>query len=244
MGDENRHPKELSKIKRKTHLMAKVVKITLAGAVVDVGLDKPGIVHISRLQKKPVKRVDDVLSVGDDIDTWVHQENNNSTFLDLTMIKPTAVDWGELKAGMIVKGEVIKLEKFGAFIEIGAERPGLAHISELKNDYIKEVSDAVSVGDEVKVQILEVNRKKKQIKLSLKALHDLESSSEIVDEDEELEMEEVPTAMEIALRRAMDGDDSSDIPKSRLEEVDSIDEVVDEREEILTRTLANKVRTE
>ena len=65
---------------------------------------------------------------------------------------------------MSLKGKVVRLEKFGAFVEIGAERPGLVHISELTHDYIREVGDAVKVEEEVEVFIMEVDRKKKQIK--------------------------------------------------------------------------------
>lgn len=75
-----------------------------------------------------------------------------------------------VKQGMTVKGKVVRLEKFGAFIEIGAERPGLIHISELAHGYVRTPAEIVSEGDEVEAQVLDVNRRKKQIKLSLKAL--------------------------------------------------------------------------
>ncbi|MCH7663962.1 MAG: S1 RNA-binding domain-containing protein, partial [Chloroflexi bacterium] len=135
-------------IKRKTHFQGIVAKTSLAGAIIDIGLEKPGIVHISQIQKDPKIRMVDVLNVGDIVDVWVRQVNKNAEHLDLTMIEPVALEWGEMNSGDVVKGEVVRLEKFGAFIEIGAQRPGLAHISEITHDYIREIGDALKVGDQ------------------------------------------------------------------------------------------------
>jgi predicted RNA-binding protein with RPS1 domain len=248
MGEATASPEQLQDIKRKTHFSGKVVKTSLAGAIVDVGLDKPGMVHISQLKKGQVNRVEDFVKAGDDVDVWVRQVNKKAGYLDLTMIEPVGLDWGEIKSGMVIKGGVVRIEKFGAFIDIGAERPGLAHISELTHDYIKEVGDAVKVGDEVEVQVLEIDRKKKQIKLSMKALQKDPSQVEVEEKQEEEEEEEeeiVPTAMELALKKAMDETGKGE--KQRIE-VESSEEESDltmqEREAILERTLKNKVRTE
>jgi predicted RNA-binding protein with RPS1 domain len=137
---------------------------------------------------------------------------------------------------MIVNGKVTRIEKFGVFIEIGAERPGLAHISELTHGYIRTPDEVVKVGDEVDVKVLEVNRRKKQIKLSLKELQ-VEPKQE---EEEEQQNEPLPTAMEFALRRAMEdtGEEDESSPQS------SQDKQNQEIDEIMARTLENKVRTE
>jgi ribosomal protein S1 len=191
-------------ITRKMHFTGKVVKTTLAGAVVDIGLDKPGVVHIAHISKDPVKRVEDVIQTGQEVDVWVRRLHQNAKHIDLTMIEPLPMEWREIKKGMVVNGKVVRIEKFGAFIEIGAERPGLAHISELTHDYIRTPEDAVKVGDEVEARVIDFNRRKKQIKLSLKALH-APPTSTVVDEEEE-EQKPALTAMEIAYRKAL-GDD-------------------------------------
>ena len=54
------------------------------------------------------------------------------------MFKPLDLEWRDMKKGMTVKGTVVRLEKFGAFVEIGAERPGLVHISEMAHGYVKQ----------------------------------------------------------------------------------------------------------
>ncbi|MBW8011619.1 MAG: 30S ribosomal protein S1 [Chloroflexi bacterium] len=244
MGESAKTTQGLKDIKRKTLFKGRVLKITLAGAIVDIGLTKPGVVHISQLQKDPVKRVEDMLKIGDELDVWVRSVNKKRGYVELTMIEPVGLEWGDIKKGMNLKGSVTRLEKFGAFIEVGAERPGLVHISELTHDYIKSVEDAVKVGDEVEAKVLDFDRRKKQIKLSLKALKDDPAKFVFEEEDDEEEEEEVPTAMELALRKAMEGDDKEAKAVSETEPEAGTGKLNKEREEILSRTLENKVRTE
>jgi ribosomal protein S1 len=168
------------------------------------------------------------------------------------MIKPLDLEWREIEKGMVVTGKVTRLEKFGVFVDIGAERPGLVHISEMTHDYIKTPSDVVKEGDEVEVKVLEVNRRKKQIKLSMKALEEkptpLPKASQPRKDKEketpaEIEKEEpIPTAMEIALREAMERTKTQEQalkPKNKRKVSDEEQEM----EKILNRTLENKVRS-
>ena len=156
-----------SELKPKTKLTGKVVKTTLAGALVDIGMEVPGILHVSQLSETPVKRVEDVVQVGQTVDVWVKKAKSDR--IELTMIQPIGLDWRELKPELVVKGKVIRLETYGAFVEIGAERPGLVHISEMAHGYVKTPGDVVKEGDEIDVMVLDVDRKKKQIRLSIKA---------------------------------------------------------------------------
>jgi len=147
-----------------------VLKTSLAGALVDIGLEKPAFLHISRIPSadKQAKNVEDLLKVGQEIDVWVKRVTRDR--VELTMFQPLEYEWSDLKSDMIVKGKVVKLEKFGAFVEIGAERPGLVHVSEISREYVKTPADKLKEGDEVEAQVLDVDRRKKQIKLSIKAL--------------------------------------------------------------------------
>ncbi len=152
----------------KTKLAGKIVKITLAGALVDVGQEVPGVLHISQIQKDPINKVEDALKVGQSVDTWVKRVKKDR--IELTMIEPLGMDWGEIQPEMTVKGKVVRLETYGAFVDFGAERPGMVHVSELTRGYVKTPNEVVKEGDEVEAMVLEVNRKKKQIRLSMKAL--------------------------------------------------------------------------
>lgn len=152
----------------KSKLSGKVLKTTLAGALVDVGQNIPGVIHISQLSQDSVNKVEDVVQEGQTIDVWVRRVKKDR--IELTMIKPLALEWKEIEPDMVVKGKVVRLEAYGAFVDIGAERPGMIHVSELAHGYVKTPGEVVKEGDEVEAKVLDVNRKKKQIKLSMKAL--------------------------------------------------------------------------
>jgi len=247
-------PIKIDDIKRKMVFTGKVVKIILAGAIVDIGLEIPGVIHISQLQKDPVKRVEDVLQVGQSVDVWVRRVFPKKNRIELTMIKPLDLEWGEIEKDMVVKGTVSRLEKFGVFVDIGAERPGLVHISELTHDYIRTPNEVVKEGDEVEVKVLEVNRQKKQIKLSMKALEekpekivkviqakiDKKETAGTQPQQAEVEKEApIPTAMEMALREAMERVSSTEPVTTTKKKPKNSNEL----EDILKRTLTNKVAT-
>src|SRR5690606_5728799 len=109
------------------------------------------------------------------------------------------LDWNEIEEGQILTGKVVRIEKSGVFVDIGAERPGLVHISEMAHGYINKPEDVVSKGQEVEVKVIGINRSKRQIDLSMKAV----APEPQVEEREEERQEELPTAMQIALERAL-----------------------------------------
>src|SRR5512135_1359618 len=152
----------------KTRLTGKIIKTTLAGALVDVGQEIPGVLHISQLQKDPVNKVEDVVHEGQSVDVWVRKVRKDR--IELTMIQPLAYEWKDLEPDTVVKGKVVRLETYGAFVESGAERPGMIHISELARGYVKSAAEVVKDGDEVEAKVLSVDPKKRQIRLSLRAL--------------------------------------------------------------------------
>lgn len=237
------------KIARKMQFTGSVKKLTLAGAIVDIGQDRPGMLHISRLQAEPVKRVEDVLEVGQTIDVWVRRIDPKSNRIELTMIKPLDLEWREIKKGQVIKGKVTRLETFGVFVDIGAERPGLVHISELTHGYIRTPSEMVKEGEEVEVKVIGVNRRKKRIRLSVKALVEMPGKKEtpaIEDDDQEEPDEPVPTAMEIALRQAMDRNKGEGVesPEKAAPVKRKSSRREAELDEILNRTLEQEVQTQ
>jgi ribosomal protein S1 len=208
------------KLKPKQKYEGKVMKTSLQGAIVDIGENLPGFLHISQVvdsanPNAAVINLEDVLKVGDTLTVWVKRILKDR--VELTMKEPLELEWREIKPEMVLHGKVVRLENFGAFVEIGAERPGLVHVSELSHNYVRVPSEVVKVGDEVDVKVLEVDKRKKQIKLSMKALQDepeveaapqktarkgkAKKEVEVVEEENELPD---PTYMEIAMRKAMD----------------------------------------
>ncbi len=73
---------------------------------------------------------------------------------------------GDLKIDMVLNGTVTNVTKFGAFVDIGVHQDGLMHISQMSNKYIKDPNDIVSVGDNIKVRIMSINKELKRISLA------------------------------------------------------------------------------
>jgi transcriptional accessory protein Tex/SPT6 len=233
----------LQELKPKQELRGTVKNIELFGAFVDVGAGVDGLLHISQISTEAVKNVGDVLKQGDEITVWVRKVDTAQGRLDLTMIKPLGLAWNEIRDGMVVTGNVVKIERFGVFVEIGAERPGMIHVSELAGDYVEKPEDVVKIGDEITAKVIKVNRKRKQIDLSRKAMAEPTSTAMEEEEDDTPAM----TAMELALRNAMRGTEMGDSfaasKKGRETKKQALtDKRRKEQEELLNRTLRNRVK--
>jgi small subunit ribosomal protein S1 len=241
----------------KTKLSGKILKTTLAGALVDVGQTIPGVIHISQLSKDPVNKVEDVIKEGQSVDVWIRRVKKDR--IELTMIEPLALEWKEIEPDMVVKGKVVRLEAYGAFVDIGAERPGMVHVSELAHGYVKTPNEIVKEGDEVEAKVLDVNRKKKQIKLSMKALaQEVEEFKPVKKEPRKMgtgkrgpkkETAEVPaqeedrepemTAFQIAWQEALDRANAEKAFKMKR----SKPGVSREQEDLLERTMKKRLPT-
>ncbi len=232
--EEPQSIKSLKDLKPAQELHGKISKIELFGAFVDVGLEQQGLIHISQLKQGKINRVEDIVQEGDEVDVWVLKVDPNANRLDLTLLKPVALNWKEIKPGNKYSGEVIRLEKFGAFIDIGAERPGLVHVSEMRDEYVSDPGEIVKVGEKVDVSVLEVDSKKRQVRLSMKA-------AEMVEELDNEPEEVLPTAMEIALREAIDGPDNK--VETSATGVKTTTRNRKELEDIYSRTLSHKIQT-
>ena len=199
----------------KEQIKGKVTKVGAPGALVDIGKDKPAVLHISEILrpegKENCNNTDELLQVGDEIDVYVKRVKDG--LVQVTMIKPLALEWREIKKDMVVKGTVTKLEKFGAFVEIGAERPGLVHISEMAHSYVRQPSDVLKEGDEVEAKVLEVNKRKKQIKLSMKALQPEPEAKEESESDESKPV--TPRPMSARAQQLKEGKYTSTEPREK-----------------------------
>lgn len=232
-------PSALTDLHPKMKLSGKVERLELYGAFIDLGVGQSAILHISKMGEK-VNRIEDALAIGDSVEVWVETVDPTKGQITVTKIEPLAVEWTDLKEGQVYTGTITRLEKYGAFVDIGAEKDGLVHISELSHDYLKHPSEAVKVGDEVKVQVLGFNKRKRRIDLSRKAI--LESPEEAAVEqtieepdDEDIEL---ATAMEIAMRRALDQSDDPKIVHTKAKkDRPAKSHKRDKQEDILSRTL-------
>jgi small subunit ribosomal protein S1 len=197
-------------IRPKMALNGKVKRVELQGAIIDVGMEHDGLLHISQLSAETVKNVTDVVKEGDAVTVYVMAVDSKKGRLDLTLIQPPDITWNEIKVNDVFQGVVERIESYGVFIDIGAERPGLIHVSELTKGYVSDPNELVKIGDSLEAKVIGINKRKKQIDLSVRALEAQESSI-APDEDEEPLM----TAMELALRKAMGSTDADNLPSDR-----------------------------
>ena len=84
------------------------------------------------------------------------------------ILRTDILELKDLQPGMTLTGTVRNVIDFGVFVDIGVHQDGLVHISQISSKFLKHPSEAVSVGDVVKVVVLEVDEKKKRIALSMK----------------------------------------------------------------------------
>jgi len=181
------------------------------------------------------RELSDLVSISQDGDTLqVERVDETLARLDLTMIRPLAFEWHNLKPGVKAVGKVVSLERYGAFVDIGAERSGLVHVSEMGDDYVARPEDVVKVGDSVEVVVLEADRKKKQIRLSMKG-------AQVVEVEDDSAEPPPATAMEIALRRAMEAAPAAEAAAAKGAATPRKSRQA--QDDLLTRTLEQRAKT-
>lgn len=223
-------PSSLEELAPRMELRGKVKRVELFGAFVDIGVGQDALLHISQLGQQNVRNVEDVVKEGDEITVYVLRVEPAERRVAVSLVKPPAVSWDNLNENDIVTGTVVRVEGFGVFVDIGAERPGMVHVSELASGFVKSPSDVVKMGDQVQARVIKINRKKRQIDLSMKSL---EAEEAVMPEEE---TEAVPTAMELALRRAMASADAVSDTR-RVKAKAKYSKRSSEQDEILARTL-------
>ena len=147
------------------------------GAFIDIG-GVDGLAHISDLSWNRVSKPSDVLQEGQEVEVLVKSIDPESKRISLS-IKDTQPDpWQEKAAkyevGNIISGKIIKLTKFGAFMEIEPGFDGLIPMGELAKERIEKAEDAVQQGEEVKVKIIRIDVERKRISLSITKAKDAE----------------------------------------------------------------------
>ena len=151
-----------------------VKNITDYGAFIDLG-GMDGLLHITDMSWGRVKHPSEMLNVGDEIQVKVLKYDKEKERVSLGMKQLSNDPWESVKAsypsGTKLKGKVVSLAEYGAFIELGEGIEGLIHVSEMSwTKRVKHPSQVVNVGDEVEVVVLEVDTENRRISLGMKQL--------------------------------------------------------------------------
>jgi small subunit ribosomal protein S1 len=151
-----------------------VKNVTDYGAFIDLGgLD--GLLHITDMSWGRVKHPSELINVGDEITVKILKYDTEKERVSLGLKQLTEDPWNEVKAkytiGSRVKGKVVSVAEYGAFVELGDGVEGLIHVSEMSwTKRVKHANQVVEVGQEVEVQVLEIDSENRRISLGMKQL--------------------------------------------------------------------------
>jgi small subunit ribosomal protein S1/4-hydroxy-3-methylbut-2-enyl diphosphate reductase len=140
------------------------------GAFIDVG-GVDGLAHISDLSWERVNHPSDVLKIGQEVDVYVKNVDTEAHRISLSVKQTQRDPWLDraenYHEGDIIEGKIVKLAKFGAFMEIEPGFDGLIPMGELSDRRIENAEEAVAVDDIVRVKIMRIDLKRKRISLSI-----------------------------------------------------------------------------
>ncbi|MCE5219729.1 MAG: bifunctional 4-hydroxy-3-methylbut-2-enyl diphosphate reductase/30S ribosomal protein S1 [Clostridium sp.] len=148
-----------------------VKRFTSFGAFVEInGID--GLLHLSQISWNHIKNARDVLKEGQTVDVKIIGLDKEAKRLSLSIKELMDKPWDNAKEkypeDSIVLGKVVRLNDFGAFIELEPGVDGLVHISKISHNRIEHPSEVLKVGEEIKAKILSVDEENKRISLSIK----------------------------------------------------------------------------
>lgn len=151
-----------------------VKNITSYGVFVDLG-GVDGLIHITDLSWSRVNHPSEILEDGQTVKVVILDFDDQKTRIQLGMKQLEAHPWealsADLKVGDKVKGKVVVLADYGAFVEIAPGVEGLIHVSEMSwSTHLRSAGDFVKVGDEVEAEVLTLDRQDRKISLGMKQL--------------------------------------------------------------------------
>jgi small subunit ribosomal protein S1 len=178
-----------------------VSSIVNFGAFVDLG-GVDGLVHVSELSWKHVDHPSEVVQVGQEVEVEVLDVDLERERVSLSLKATQEDPWKEFErkysAGEIIDGQVTKLVPFGAFVRVAAGIEGLVHISEISDQHIETPESVLSVGQEVRVKVIEVDVPRRRISLSMRQVGGAMPRPATEIEEEAAEAQAATTTTEVA----------------------------------------------
>jgi small subunit ribosomal protein S1 len=180
----------LRKGERRKGVVSSIVNF---GAFVDLG-GVDGLVHVSELSWKHVDHPSEVVEVGKEVEVEVLDVDLERERVSLSLKATQEDPWKEFErkyqAGEVIEGQVTKLVPFGAFVRVAQGIEGLVHISELSEQHVESPEAVLSVGDTVRVKVIDVDVSRRRISLSMRQV----GGDAVVSRDER-EIEAEPAAV-------------------------------------------------
>ena len=168
-----KNPLEITAVHPESYDVAEKLLAKLGYSVEDI-LEKEKKVDLDlKLKKINVREMAKELDVGeltlkDIIDEILRPGRDPRDSMPKPILRSDVLKFEDLQIGMVLNGTVRNVIDFGAFVDIGVKYDGLVHISEMSNKCIKNPSELVSVGDVVKVKVIDLDNERHKVSLSMK----------------------------------------------------------------------------
>lgn len=174
---DDKQKKAISKYKVGDKIKGRITGVVDFGAFVEFGDNLEGLVHISELAWQRIDDPRDIVKVNDVVDAQIIDIEDTKISLSLKKLKTDP--WVEVtkkyKVGQKVSGRVLKVNPFGAFVELDNDIHGLVHISELSNKKVTDLASVIKVGQDYDFTILSIEPQDHRLGLSLKGKEDKEA---------------------------------------------------------------------
>ena len=159
-----------------SRITGKVRNFTTYGAFIEMEEGIDGMIHVSDMSwTRKINHPSEVLQKGQPVEAIVLEIDTANQRISLGLKQAQTDPWNSIAStyqiGQIVKGKVSKIASFGAFIELEDGVDGLVHISQISDQHIEKVRDALKVGQEVEARIVKIDRDERRIGLSIKAVN-------------------------------------------------------------------------
>jgi len=157
-----------------SHVQGTVRNFTNYGAFLELDEGVDGMVHVSDMSwTRKINHPSEMLEKGQEVEAVVLEVDPSNQRISLGLKQAQPDPWSTITSkyaiGQLVEGKVAKVAQFGAFVELEAGIEGLVHISQISDDRIEKVKDALNIGDEVKARIVKLDEVDRRIGLSIKA---------------------------------------------------------------------------
>jgi len=158
-----------------------VMRFTDYGAFVDLGgID--GLLHISEISWGKLKHPQEVLKIGETVKVKILSMNEEKGKISLGLKQTVPEPWSVIdetyQVGQVVAGKVVQIKEYGAFIELEPGLDGLVHISEVAHKRVTNIADELTIGQAVNAKILDIDKERKRISLSIKETLDADAAEE------------------------------------------------------------------
>jgi 4-hydroxy-3-methylbut-2-enyl diphosphate reductase len=171
-----------------------VMRFTEYGAFVDIGgID--GLLHISEISWGKLKHPQEALKIGEKVQVKILSMNTEKGKISLGLKQNRPEPWTVIdekyQVGQVISGRIVQIKDYGAFVELEPGLDGLVHISEIAYKRVTNIADEISVGQEVTAKILEIDKDRKRISLSIKETLEPPTATEETAPVEEAPVEDV-----------------------------------------------------